>query len=42
MEAMGEVMGRPMQDKELLASGSGQKINILEEAHSTHSDQGPV
>lgn len=27
---MGEVMGHPTQDKELLASGSGWKINILE------------
>lgn len=30
MKAMSEVMGCPMQDKELLASGSGEKISILE------------
>lgn len=31
MKAMSEVMGCPMQDKELLASGSGEKISILEQ-----------
>lgn len=30
MKAMSEVMGCPMQDKEL-ASGSGEKIRILEQ-----------
>lgn len=29
MKAMSEVMGCPIQDKELLASGSGEKISIL-------------